>query len=218
MDKVIDFFHINKIWIIICSILLVTNIVLLISSKNDKKESITVVDVKENEINKPVETNNFFVDVKGAVKNPGVYEVTNEMIINDVLKLAKLKSTATTNNINLSKKLSEGMVVYISTKNELQNETVKYIYLESECTCDKLNITECVVDKSSVIDNTSSNKISLNKATKEELMTLSGIGEAKAIAIIEYREKNLFEKIEDIMNISGIGEKMFAEIKENITT
>ena len=56
-----------------------------------------------------------------------------------------------------------------------------------------------------------------NNATKEELMTLTGVGESKAIAIIEYRSKNKFNTIEDIMNVSGIGESAFAKIKEYIT-
>ena len=60
--------------------------------------------------------------------------------------------------------------------------------------------------------------VSINNATKEELMTLSGIGEAKALAIISYREENgPFSRIEDLMNITGIGEKMFDKIKDYIT-
>ena len=59
--------------------------------------------------------------------------------------------------------------------------------------------------------------ISINGATKEELMELSGIGAGKANAIIEYREKNgRFDKIEDIMNVSGIGESVYSKIKDYI--
>ena len=66
--------------------------------------------------------------------------------------------------------------------------------------------------------NNISGKISINKASKEELMHLSGIGEAKANKIIEYRTQNgLFTTIEDIKKVSGIGEAIFAKIKDYIT-
>ena len=71
---------------------------------------------------------------------------------------------------------------------------------------------------STSVNNKSDNKVSLNNATLEELMTLSGIGESKAKAIIKYREEeNVFKSIEDIMNISGIGTSLFEKIKDNIT-
>lgn len=58
--------------------------------------------------------------------------------------------------------------------------------------------------------------VNINSASKEELMTLKGIGETTAEAIIEYRKKNKFTKIEDIKNVKGIGDKKFESIKEDI--
>ena len=70
----------------------------------------------------------------------------------------------------------------------------------------------------SEIEVTTNNKVSINTATKEELMTLPGIGESKAKDIISYREKNgPFKTIEDLKKVSGIGDSIFAKIKENIT-
>ena len=67
--------------------------------------------------------------------------------------------------------------------------------------------------------NNNSQRISINKATKEELMTLPGIGESKAKDIINYRETHgEFKTIDEIKNISGIGDNLFAQIKEIITT
>ncbi len=59
--------------------------------------------------------------------------------------------------------------------------------------------------------------VNINTASEKELMTLKGIGEAKAKAIIEYRAKNSFKRIEDIMNVKGIGEGIFNKIKHDIT-
>lgn len=58
--------------------------------------------------------------------------------------------------------------------------------------------------------------VNINTASKEELMTLNGIGEATAEAIIEYRKENKFTKIEDIKNVKGIGDKKFEAIKDDI--
>ena len=63
-----------------------------------------------------------------------------------------------------------------------------------------------------------SSKVNINTATLEELKTLNGIGEATARKIIDYRSENEFEEIEDIMNVPGIGESKFNNIKENICT
>lgn len=60
--------------------------------------------------------------------------------------------------------------------------------------------------------------VNINTASKEELMTLKGIGEGKAKAIIEYREKNKFDKPEDIKNVKGIGDKVYEGIKDDIKT
>ena len=67
------------------------------------------------------------------------------------------------------------------------------------------------------VEDTRSQKVNINVASKEQLMTIPGIGEAKALAIIAYREKNgMFSKIEDVMNVEGIKDGMFAKMKEYI--
>lgn len=168
------------------------------------------------------------VDIKGAVKKPGVYELNEGSIVNDVIKMAGgLTSKASTKYLNLSKKISDEMVINIYTVSELNN--MKNSKVDDECVCDSIDIIDC--DGSSIItsDDNSSNKddnvlestkdelISINNATKDELMTLSGIGEAKAEDIIEYRSANgPFKKIEDLMNVSGIGESIYNKIKDYI--
>lgn len=177
---------------------------------NDTQEinsNISLVDDSIETTTKDV--NSFYVDIKGAVKKPGVYIVSEDMIVNDLIKLAGgLNNNAYTKNINLASKLKEGMVVYVYSKNEMTTtkilNDVKYeIPTNNESTTTTTIVT--------------SGLININTASKEELMTLTGVGESKALAIIEYRSKNKFNTIEDIMNVSGIGESAFAKIKEYIT-
>ncbi len=140
----------------------------------------------------------------------------------DVIKLAGgVKSGGTTKNINLSKKVSDEMVIYIYTTSELK----KYSSDVQECNCKEVEISSCEGSSIIVSEESSSNssipsneKININKASKEELMTLNGIGESKAVAIIDYRNKNGdFKSIEDIKNVSGIGEAAYQKIKDSIT-
>ena len=170
------------------------------------------------------------VDIKGSVNEPNVYEMNNgDRVIDVINKAGGLKEDANTEYINLSKKLVDEMIIIIYSNSEVEKfkeEEKEIIYIEYECVCpDNINDT-CITKDDTVNTNgvkeessteEKDNLISINKGTLEELMTLSGIGESKAKAIIEYRETNGdFKKIEDIMNVSGIGESAYSKIKDNI--
>lgn len=168
------------------------------------------------------------VDVKGAVKKPGVYTLDDGSKIQDAIDAAGgIGKNATTVNINLSKKIDDEMVVYVFTKDELKKkEMANEVVCEvPKCECETVMITECPSvngnDQNKNDDTqqpSTDKKVSLNKATLEELLTLDGIGEAKAKAIIEYRESNgPFDKIEDIQKVSGIGEALYEKIKNQLT-
>lgn len=174
----------------------------------------------------------FTVDIKGAVKKSGVYELKEGSRVQDVIKAAGgLKSNASTKNINLSKKISDEMVIYIYTTSELKklsSQTTDEVCVSSSqdiSSCSGASIVEVSGSDSSSNNNSNStsstssmSKVSINTGTKEELMTLSGIGESKALAIIEYRNTNgEFKSLEDIMNVSGIGEAAYNKIKDYIT-
>lgn len=155
------------------------------------------------------------VEIKGAVNNPGVYELETGKRVEDVIKLSGgLKKDADVSNTNLSKNLVDEMVIIIYTKDEINSMTtgntmIKYI--DKECICPVIENNSCISDvvtNFEVIEEVS-DKISLNKATLEELMTLKGIGESKAKSIIEYREKTPFKSIEELLNVKGIGKAMF---------
>ena len=243
MKKIIEM--LNYYFNIICVVALVfliSGIIVLLyndiidktNNKSDIKTSAISV-VKDATPNLEI----FKVDIKGAVKKPGVYEVKNTNNVSDLIILAGgLNKNADTSNINLSRTLEEQMVIKIYTKSELKKTNSKEI---TECVCPEVTITKCIEEESAIVkvdgekqdvvetktniptisetQEDSSNKlISINTATKEELMTLNSIGESKANAIIEYRNTNgNFKSIEDIKNVSGIGDVLFEKIKSNIT-
>lgn len=115
------------------------------------------------------------------------------------------------------------MVIIIYSNAEVKNfekTKEKEKLLQEKCLQKDENAlhNDACITSSQHEENINSIKISLNKATKEELMTLPGIGEAKALAIIAYRdEKKGFKNIEELLQISGIGESIFEKIKNNIT-
>lgn len=170
-------------------------------------ESINIKEEKE-----PIESNNFYVDVKGAVKDPGVYLVNDgERVIDAINKAGGLNKNANTSNINLSKRLTSEMVVIVYTNNEVKNGSKKS-ECDTECNCEVIEVNNCIESESS------SDKVNINTASIDELMTLSGIGQSKAESIISYREeKGNFKSIEEIKNVSGIGDALFESIKDGIT-
>lgn len=167
------------------------------------------------------ESTKLYFDIKGSVKKPGVYEFTQgDKIIDAINKAGGLTKNATTNNLNLSKKLTNEMVIYVFSKNELTTtKAYEQISNASECKCETIEINNCV-DKNTTNESTNNetSKININTDNKEKLMTISGIGSSKADAIIEYRTKNgNFKTTEDIMNVSGISKTIYDKIKDIIT-
>lgn len=167
--------------------------------------------------------NDIKVEIKGAVKKEGVYEINPSSRVNDLIKISGgLNSSADISTINLSKKLKNEDVVIIYTKeeiNEMRKGSTSIKYIEKECICPKIENSVCIED---IIENSNSiinktGKVSLNTATLQELLTIPGIGESKAKLIIEYRNNNSFKQIEDIMNVKGIGQGIFDKIKAYLT-
>lgn len=195
----------------ILGFILISLIIVLNVNDTNAKEVVIEKTIQTNEIT--VEKKMIHVDVKGAVKNPGVYEVDSSSIVNDVIKLAGgITSSGTTKNINLSKKVYDEMVIYVFKNSEITT-TAKN---EISCTTEVIEVNNCITSSNSEEKNLNK-KININTADKTELMGIPGVGEAKAKAIIEYREKTPFKTIEEIKNISGIGDAVFDKIKDLIT-
>lgn len=146
-----------------------------------------------------------FVDVGGAVVHPGVYELSKGARIYEAVTAAGgLAPDAATRDLNLAAFVTDGQKIWVSTKEE---EAILPVEQSNVQTAD-----------GAVQGGSASGLLDLNRATKEELMTLPGIGEAKAEAILSYRENNgPFAETADIMKISGIKNAVFDQIKDRVT-
>ena len=167
-----------------------------LQNNNYKDDSSYLNSAAENKL----QNKTIIVEIKGQVKNPDVYTLDENSIINDLITLAGgVTENADLSSINRAKKLQNHEMIYIADKNEAS--------IAQNSMADP---SEHSVMSESLVD--------INTAEAEQLKTLNGIGDSKAKSIIEYREQNGgFKSIEEIKNVTGIGEKMFEKIKDNIT-
>lgn len=193
-----------------------------------KEKTIDTVKVQKIKKKKDEETiekvEEYMVDIKGEVNNPGIYKLKKGSRVIDVVgEAGGLTESADTSVINLSKKITDEMVIIIYSRQEVENWVAtkqQEEYLQKKCLLEEEGQVEndaCIEEKTEPEEKQPSTMVNINTATKEELMTLPGIGETKAEAIISYRKKTPFKKIEDLKNVSGIGDSTFEEIKSNIT-
>ncbi|UVF03279.1 helix-hairpin-helix domain-containing protein [Streptococcus equinus] len=143
-----------------------------------------------------------FIDIKGAVKNEGVYELSSGSRVTDLVKKAGgFTDDADQKSVNLAEKLADEAVVYVARI----GEGVTPATTPSQA-------------KNGTQEGASSDKINLNTATLEQLQTISGIGAKRAQDIIDYREANGgFSSVDDLKNVSGIGEKTLEKLKAEVT-
>ena len=141
-----------------------------------------------------IEKEGIFVHVCGEVVHPGVYELKAGSRVYEAVKAAGgMSENAAQNFLNQAEILEDGQQIYVPSEEEIS-------------------------DTDSENGRTDDGKVNLNQASKEQLMTLPGVGEAKADAIIRYRsEKGDFRSIEEIMEIEGIKEGVFKKIEDWIT-
>ncbi|MBQ8193321.1 MAG: helix-hairpin-helix domain-containing protein [Bacilli bacterium] len=214
----------KKILLILIGIAIILSGAIFVLYKNNQSKTEEIVDIFKETENKEEVTEitgkteekenieKIVVDIKGMVANPGVYEVDSTSRINDVIALAGgLIEGADTSMINLAKIVEDEMTIIIYSSKEVLEK-----YKEEVCICDCPLITNdaCIEEQES-----SNNEIiNINTATTEELTKITGIGEAKAKSIIEYRDQNgKFNNIEEIKNVPGIGDSIFEKIKDYIT-
>ena len=158
-------------------------------SKDEKED--------KNQKEEVVEQDLITVDVKGAVKSPGIYDLPVGSRINDaVQKAGGLTDNADSKSINLAQRISDEALVYVPTKEEVTSQ-----------------------EAHSNASNTKENKkVNLNKASLEELKQVKGLGAKRAQDIIDHRESNgKFKSVDELKKVSGIGAKTIEKLKEYVT-
>lgn len=210
----------KKIYLI-SFILLVLIILLFLVTKNklennsssnlviNKEELVSNDDKKEN--NEVLECKFIYVDIKGEVINPGVYEVTEEDRVIDVInKASGLTANADTSLINLSKKVTDEMVIIVYKKEDIKDKEIVKV-IEKECVCPDV-FNDASISNDSYVSEVN-DKINIKNVTKDELLSVPGIGEIKATAIMDYKNKYGFNKVEDLLEVNGIGSQTYEKIK-----
>ncbi|NLL71945.1 MAG: hypothetical protein GX237_00245 [Clostridiales bacterium] len=187
--------------------------ILLISQENDSKQKDNQSNTNQNNdqdnadqtlwIQLDSVEEHIYVHLCGAVVKPDVYEVESGSRLKDLIVLAGgLTSDAAGDYINQASLVEDGQRIYIPTKDELKD----------------LSLSDYISGDGDEGNDERGSKVNINKADEAELMTLTGIGEAKAKSIVEYRKKNgEFKDIRDLMNVPGIKEGLFAQIEDEIT-
>ena len=168
------------------------------SSYKDEKSN------KSNEISQ-AETDDQLVtvDVKGAVKKPGVYQLQSNSRVHDALeKAGGMTEEADLKSVNQAQKLSDEAVVYVAKVGENAVDVT----------------TSAPASATSGTGQAKSALVNLNTATEADFQTISGIGQKRAQDIIAYREANgRFKSVDDLKNVSGIGAKTLEKLKEYVT-
>ena len=186
---------------------------------NIEEQNLEVEENKIEESNKiEEETTKIVVHVSGAVRNEGIVELKEGIVelkeksrIADAIEMVGgVTEDAYMKDVNLATILEDGMKIYIPTKEEVEKQR--------ENTNDSVSKdTNLDIYNNSSNTRKKNNKVNINTATKEELDTLPGIGESTANKIISYREeKGNFKSIEEIKEVSGIGDSKYEQIKNLI--
>lgn len=199
---------------IVCLILLY---VFLQQDTSSEEETFTITTIPQEQNEEVVEneaTTNatieqpkieeIMVDVKGAVKSPGVYILTaDDRIIDAIDRAGGYTEESQSTEVNHAQKLQDEMLIYIpKIGEEIDQEN---------------SIGQVVVSSTAASSSSQGTKIDLNSADEAALTTLPGIGPSKAQAILAFREENgSFKTIDDLKNVTGIGEKTFEKLKEFI--
>lgn len=162
-------------------------------------DSSSTTDLEES-MNSGVKEATILVDIKGAIKKPGVYELSSDSRLNELILLAGgFTVDAEERQLNLAEKLNDQQMIYVPNKDEINFSM------------------ESIQENEAKQASSSTDLININTADLTELQQLIGIGPSKAQAIISYREENgPFQAIEGLLEVNGFGEKTFEKLKSMI--
>lgn len=199
MQRLKDFIYYNRkelVILFVCIIIFMCYI-FMNDNKDYKSNDIVKEEIEKEKLNEDF-LEKIVVDIKGEVVKPGIYEMAvGKRIIDVINESGGLTSIADTSNINLSEKISDEMLIIIPSKDEV-----------------KQGLTN---NNTISLKEHHDGKISINTATVEDFMKIKGLGEVKSKSIIEYRNQNgRFKSIEEITNVTGIGNSTFEKIKNYI--
>ena len=163
------------------------------------KDSSSEKEVKKEEKEEPLEQDLITVDVKGAVKSPGIYDLPVGSRVHDaVQKAGGLTEEADSKSLNLAQKISDEALVYVPTKGE--------------------EAASQQAASGTTPSTSKEKKINLNKASLEELKQVKGLGGKRAQDIIDHREANgKFKSVDELKKVSGIGAKTIEKLKDYVT-
>ena len=181
--------------------------VMMASSTKEKVMVTNAVNTTRVEETTTMMPQNCYVDIKGEVLRPGVYEFSCESRIQEVIKKAGgFTEEADETKINLAQKITDQMQMIVPNVNSKQEGGV------TEGNSEKGNSSNMI------LSNAKQGKVNINTATLEELQTIKGIGKKKAEAILQYRkEHGPFRTKEDLLEVKGIGKKALEAIESQVT-
>ena len=213
----------NKVIIVIICIIIIIFLCVFFYTRSNLENEYTELDnynMLQNETNieqEQEDISKIFIHVTGAVNNEGVVEIKEGSRIADAVEAANgFSEDADISQINLAYQLEDGQKIYIPRINDEKINGEEKV-LQKEYVTDEAGDDIIIEEETSNIKRKENEKININTADQSSLEEIPGVGKATAQKIIEYRKTNgKFKSIDDIKNVSGIGDSKFENMKEKI--
>ena len=213
----------NKVIIVIISIIIIIFLCVYIYTRSNIENEYNEIkdyEILQNETKDDIEideSSKIIIHITGAVKNEGIVKIDEGSRIADAIDAAGgFTENADISQINLAYQIEDGQKIYVPSIDDEKIDGSEKI-LQKEYVTDEPGDDVIIENEEANIKSKENEKININTAEESELEEIPGVGEATAQKIIEYRKTNgKFKNIEDIKNVSGIGDSKFENMKEKI--